>query len=89
MTGTARQIRCEDFKAFDLLICMDEDNRDHVLAMGASPEKVKLLLEYDPKSPRREVPDPYYGGEDGFELVYQLVDQACEAMLKKLLERDH
>src|SRR5690348_11926927 len=45
MTGAARQITRGDFDRFDLLICMDEENRDFILNMGAPPEKVRLLLE--------------------------------------------
>src|SRR5688572_30769053 len=44
MTGTARQIKRGDFDRFDLLLCMDDENRDHLLAMGAPPAKVRLLL---------------------------------------------
>jgi protein-tyrosine phosphatase len=85
MTGVARQVTREDFQSFDLLICMDQDNREHLLAMGAPADRVRLLLDFDPKATHREVPDPYYGGADGFELVYQLVDSASEMMLNELL----
>ena len=85
MTGAARQIKREDFAYFDHLICMDQDNLNHVLAMGAPPAKVRLLLACDPKAGCREVPDPYYGGTDGFEHVFSLVDSACEALLNELL----
>lgn len=85
MTGVARQVTLDDFQAFDLLICMDHDNREHLLSMGAPAERVRLLLEYDSSATRHDVPDPYYGGSDGFELVYQLVDSASEALLNQLL----
>lgn len=85
MTGTARQIRVDDFAAFDWLFCMDDENREQLLAMGAPPEKVRLLLACDPRAGCREVPDPYYGGADGFENVYKLVDSACDALLDELL----
>jgi protein-tyrosine phosphatase len=85
MNGTARQIKPTDFDRFDLLLCMDDENREHLLAMGAPPAKVRLLLACDPQATCREVPDPYYGGPDGFETVYQLVDSACDALLDELL----
>lgn len=85
ITGAARQVHRNDFTRFDLLICMDESNRSHLLEMGAPPEKVHLLLNFDPRSVLDEVPDPYYGGADGFELVFNLVDAACSALLDHLL----
>lgn len=85
MTGTARRITAEDFKRFDLLLCMDRENYDEVIDMGAPLEKTRLLMECDPKSGCRDVPDPYYGGSDGFETVYRLVDSACDALLDELV----
>lgn len=85
MTGTARQIRREDFDRFDLLLCMDDENAQHLLAQGAPREKVRLLLACDPNAGCREVPDPYYGGPDGFQKVFELVDSACDALLDGLL----
>lgn len=85
VTGTARQITTDDFDRFHLLICMDEDNQSHLLGMGAPKSKVRLLLECDPNATRRDVPDPYYGGADGFETVFDLVDSACDALLDELL----
>jgi len=86
MSGVARQVRNNDFNDFDLLLCMDESNRDHLLEMGGPPNKVRLLLACDPRSNCREVPDPYYGGQEGFETVYHLVDSACAALLEELLK---
>ena len=88
LASTARQVREEDFARFDLLVCMDHDNHEALLEMGASPDKVRLLMEFDPRSPVREVPDPYHGGEDGFRTVFGLVDQAVAAMLDHLTRND-
>jgi protein-tyrosine phosphatase len=85
LDGTARQVKRRDFKRFDHILCMDEDNREELLAMGAPAEKVRLLLECDPQAPMHEVPDPYYGDLDGFELVCRLVESACRALLDQLL----
>lgn len=83
--GTARKIDREDFDRFHLLLCMDEENVANLLTMGAPREKVRLLLESDADATRRDVPDPYYGGTDGFETVYDLIDSACDALLNELL----
>ena len=88
LCSRARQVTTGDFTAFDHIICMDEDNREHLLNMGAPPQKVRLLLECDRSAPMREVPDPYYGGADGFELVYKLVDAACNALIDELSSGD-
>jgi protein-tyrosine phosphatase len=88
LPSVARRVTRADFAAFDLLICMDEDNREDLLRLGAPEERVKLLLEFDPDAPVHEVPDPYYGGTDGFSLVYRLVDAACERLLDQLLAGD-
>ena len=85
LTGTARQVRLDDFDRFDHLICMDDDNRADLLDRGAPPERVRLLLEIDPGQSMREVPDPYYGGADGFDALYAMIDSACEALLVDLL----
>jgi len=82
--GTARQITRSDFGRFDLLLCMDEENRDCLISLGAPAEKLRLLLACDPNASCREVPDPYYGGPDGFETVYRLIDSACDALLDEL-----
>ncbi len=75
-----------DFLEFDLIYVMDRSNFSDVanLANNAQEaQKVKLLLS-EVDLGLQEVPDPYYGGDDGFENVYQMVDQACEAIAKKL-----
>jgi protein-tyrosine phosphatase len=86
LASRARQVQREDFDRFDHIICMDEDNRRRVLTMGAAPARVALLLEFDSQSRLREVPDPYYGGDEGFEKVYDLVESACEKLLDALLD---
>ena len=90
LEGRARQVRREDFDDFDLLLAMDPSNMRELrqLAPGVTErEKVKLLREFDPKSAGVEnldVPDPYYGGEDGFDKVFELVHAACEGLLVKV-----
>jgi protein-tyrosine phosphatase len=64
---------------------MDETNRRHVLRLGAPSEKLSLLLEHDTRANLLEVPDPYHADDDAFELVYRLVNSACDALIDKLL----
>ncbi len=85
LPGRARQVTTDDFDAFHHLICMDNANREHLLAMGAPAAQTRLLLEYDPEAELEEVPDPYYGGAGGFDLVYRLVDRSCAGLLDHLL----
>lgn len=84
LVSRARQIRDDDVDNFDLLLCMDEDNRRRVERLGPKPDQLRLMLEFHPDSKHREVPDPYYGGDDGFDLVYTLLDQACDNLLNEL-----
>ena len=85
LASRARQVRIADFREFDHLVCMDESHREHLFSMGAPLDRIRLLLQCDPRAAMLEVPDPYYGGPDGFELVFDLVDSACEALLEQLL----
>jgi low molecular weight protein-tyrosine phosphatase len=90
LDGRARQVRLTDFDDFDLLLAMDTSNLRELwqLAPGVEErEKVKLLRAFDPASARTDdldVPDPFYGGEDGFERVFELVRTACEGLLAKI-----
>ena len=85
LDGRARGIERDDLERFDHIVCMDEDNRQNLIELGAPDAKVRLLLESIPDLPVTEVPDPYYGGEEGFETVFQLVLRACEALLDELV----
>lgn len=81
-----RKFQASDFQKFDVIYAMDKTNYDNVVALaqnGTETEKVKLILEVI-DLPEKQVPDPYYDEEDGFEHVYRLLDQACEAIAKKI-----
>ncbi len=82
----ARQLRAGDFDAFDLLLAMDKDNRSELLirAPAARRGKVALFLDGAPELGVREVPDPYYGGDNGFEEVLDLVETGARALLARL-----
>ena len=86
----ARQVNRADFDAFDYIIAMDRDNLA-ILNRHAGDRhghKVRLFLEYAPELAEEEVPDPYYGGPDGFEHVYRLVDAASRGLLASI-RREH
>ncbi len=68
----------------DLLLVMDEDNLRDVLAQGGGTDRVRLFREYDPIEPGSEVPDPYYGGEDGFREVLAMVERTSATLVAVL-----
>lgn len=83
----AAQFNYDYFKEFDLIYVMDQENYQQVIKLASTPEeeaKVHLLLSVLNDSTMVEVPDPYYGGEQGFEHVFQLIDRACTRIAKKL-----
>lgn len=86
----SRPVADDDFARFDLILAMDEDNMRELLIRCPQQyaEKVKLLLSYANSDEARgldlEVPDPYYGGGKGFELVLKLVEQGCDGLLNNL-----
>jgi protein-tyrosine phosphatase len=88
--GRARQIKLQDFEIFDLIIAMDSSNRSDLQIMAqsdAQAAKVRLMREFDPEGdPNAPVPDPYYGGIDGFENVFHLVKRSCQGLLDALEE---
>ncbi len=82
----ARQFEYNDFQAFDLIYVMDESNLKNVLALAQNEEdkmKVKLILNEISNSDA-EVPDPYFGGQSGFEQVYDLLDEATDKIIEKM-----
>ena len=87
LEGRGRRISPEDFDRFDLLLAMDRENLMDVLSLAPDEDargKVKLLREFDPEAVAAgdlDVPDPYYGGADGFENVLDLVERACRGLL--------
>jgi protein-tyrosine phosphatase len=87
LDGAARQVRSRDFETFDLILACDRTHlRDlRAMAPAGARGKVRLLREYDPGAEGDlDVPDPYYGGEDGFEDVLDMVDAACRGLLDEL-----
>lgn len=84
----ARRLTPEDCERFDYVLFMDEENRRLIEPLCKSDDvEVLLLLDYAPGRPGREVPDPYHGGPDGFELVMDLVEEASEGLLEDVRGR--
>jgi len=84
----ARKFSVKDFDAFDLIYAMDESNYQNILALARNTEdekKVKLILIESQPNSNASVPDPYYGGDDGFENVYQMLDEACDVIAERLV----
>ncbi|TBN04393.1 low molecular weight phosphotyrosine protein phosphatase [Hyunsoonleella flava] len=82
-----RQFVKQDFEAFDFIYAMDESNFNHIMAMAENDNdssKVKLILNEITPNENLSVPDPYYGGDQGFENVYQMLDEACDQIANRL-----
>lgn len=83
----ARQVSLGDFAECDLILAMDRQNRRDLLAMetsGRYHDKVKLFMDFVPDAPGPDVPDPYYGGPEGFDAVYELIDRGCDQLLEHI-----
>ena len=85
MQCSARQVRSSDFETFDLIVCMDRENHANLLRAGSPPDRTVLMLDFHPDEEHQEVPDPYYGEHDGFELVFELLQVSCERLLDDLV----
>jgi protein-tyrosine phosphatase len=85
----ARRVEPEDFAYFDYVLAMDRDNLERLVSIcptGFAP-KLKLFMDFAPHLTTREVPDPYYGGDTGFEQVFDLVEAAAEGLLSDIRRR--
>ena len=79
--GSARQFTAADFEDFDLILAMDRSNYRDILQLDANnryANKVKMMCDFCQHHEDEEVPDPYYGGEAGFDYVIGLLTDACE-----------
>ena len=83
----ARKFSVKDFDAFDLIYAMDESNYQNIVALARNSDdelKVKMILNEMHPNSNSSVPDPYYGGANGFENVYQMLDEACDVIATKI-----
>ncbi|MDH3921029.1 MAG: low molecular weight phosphotyrosine protein phosphatase [Chromatiales bacterium] len=90
LTGIrARRVVAGDFDSFDLILAMDQDNLMHLEEICPTEyhDKLALFMSYAPDSGMEEVPDPYYGGRNGFERVLDLVEDAATGLIEDLRRR--
>jgi protein-tyrosine phosphatase len=91
LTHKARQIAGTDFEAFDYILAMDESNHANIIThrewKDAYGAKLVYMRQYDPVSGNINVPDPYFGGQQGFEEVYQMLLKANIRFLEYLIEK--
>ena len=91
LTSRARQIEENDLYEFDQILVMDKDNLEAVKSlakddMNSVNSKIKLILSYSKNSQLDEVPDPYYGGQNGFDKVLDLLDNAIDGLIDSLMD---
>lgn len=82
-----RQFKTSDFDTYDYIYAMDNSNYNNIIALArneADKDKVHLILNSIFPGENVDVPDPYYGGDQGFDHVYNMLDEACEVIAKKL-----
>jgi len=87
LKGRARQLDKSDLRDFDLILAMDKENYANILSLDRSGEygdKVRLMCDFCSHHTLKEVPDPYYGGNEGFNSVIDLLVDACEGLLNQV-----
>jgi len=90
LEGRARQFQPEDLENFDLVLAMDRDNYRDILGCdrsGTYHHKVKMMCSFATQHRDTEVPDPYYGGAQGFDYVIALLTDACTGLLKEIQDQ--
>jgi protein-tyrosine phosphatase len=90
LRGMARQFQKSDFQNFDLILAMDQENYENILALDRNQQfehKVRLMCEFCSRHTLKEVPDPYYGGSEGFNQVIDLLVDACEGLLEYVVSQ--
>ena len=83
----ARQFHREDFDKFDIIYAMDKNNYAYLISLSKNKkesEKVRMILNEKEPGLFNSVPDPYYGGKNGFQKVYKMLDEACEIIASNI-----
>lgn len=85
----ARKVLLKDMEIFDYILAMDESNLQELMRIcpDEHQQKLSLLMSYAPHFGQQEVPDPYYGGDQGFEHVFDMVEEAAKGLLDDLRKR--
>ena len=89
----ARQIKLEDLYSFDFILTMDNENLAVIQSLAHESNKklnviIRPLLSYSSRTNLSEVPDPYYGGQNGFEKVLDLLEDSCQGLLEELIGQE-
>lgn len=88
LPSKARQFEYADLEEFDLILPMDAENYKNIRHLDRKDrfnDKIIMMRDFDPEPGDGNVPDPYYGGQQGFENVFQVLDRSCEALLNQLI----
>lgn len=89
LQGASRPVETEDFDRFDLIVAMDSKNLADLQGLeGQAAARVRLFSDFLPAGSPEDVPDPYYGGERGFDRVLDLLELGMPSLLEELLEED-
>lgn len=87
LPSKARRFEYADLEEFDLILAMDSENLSNIKQLDRKnrfEHKIKMMRAFDPTPDTGEVPDPYYGGLQGFENVFQVLERSCDALLEEL-----
>lgn len=84
----ARQITIHDTEYYDLIIVMDKQNQAHArsLSQPKHQHKIRYLLEFSEQYDQLEIPDPYYGGAHGFDVVLDMIEESCPRLLDSMMK---
>ncbi|WP_036485295.1 low molecular weight protein-tyrosine-phosphatase [Myxosarcina sp. GI1] len=91
LQGHSRKLKPSDLQQFDLILAMDRENYQDILYLdreGKYEHKIYLMCDFAENHSEREVPDPYYGGSEGFEWVVDLLFDACEGLLNYVVNSE-
>ena len=91
LQGKARKLKPSDLQHFDLILAMDRENYQDIVYFdreGKYEDKVRLMCDFATQKPDKEVPDPYYGGQDGFDYVIDLLLDACDGLLEHIVDSE-
>ncbi|WP_413999010.1 low molecular weight protein-tyrosine-phosphatase [Flavobacterium sp. W1B] len=85
-----KQFQKSDFETYDYIYVMDQSNYENVIELSENPDqknKVKIILDELFPNENVDVPDPYFGLPNGFEIVYKMLDEVCDIIAEKLIEK--
>lgn len=88
VSHSGQQFKKRHVDEFDYLIAMDHSNYQNMInEMGTQPDTLFLMRDFDPQGKGKDVPDPYYGGQDGFEEMFQILDRSTDVLITFLLKK--